>query len=1566
MLSQYIPIEVGNSFSPLSIEDDTDEESSDEIPPLQHTSKTPRRRDKTRKINPVFQIPETLVQPIVHRPYKPSYFLSGKIEGRPMNFLLDTGCNTNIIAKKIFDVLPERVRRQAVVCNQHGVLADGSCLPFHGTLSLAGKVGGIKFEETFVIGTINEDAILGMPFLITNKCQIDFSIPEVRINDKPLPCCDRHGRLLVTKVQTWKDVTIEPRTETNITCRVTTRNHPEMGMVESTNPEIPLASSLNKPGRDGRIIVRCLNPSDVPITIKAGQVVGTFKSVEDDDVCNSDENVEEPRQADNSSDGLTVPAHLEGMFDQAGQGHLEPEQKKQLANLLRRFGDVFSINDEDIGKTDLIKHSIPTVEGAQPFRQAPHRLGPAKEAEAEKQVKMLLEKGMIEPSSGAWSSPVVLVRKKDQSWRFCIDYRRLNTLTVQDAYPLPRIDESLDALSGSKFFSTLDLTSGYWQVPLDKDAREKSAFITRTGLWQWKVLPFGLTSAPATFQRLMERVLQGLHWKTLLLYLVDVIVIAPDFNSHLQRLEEVLKRLRQAGLKLKPKKCELIQKEVKYLGHVVSADGVATDPVKVEAVRQWCAPKNLKEVQAFLGTAGYYRQFIPGYATIAKPLTQLTRKEAPWTWDTAEQESFHTLQEKLITAPVLGYPDPSLTYYLDTDASAVGVGAVLSQVQSEGERVVAYFSKTLSPSERNYCVTRRELLAVVKAVKHFRPYLYGRKFILRTDHASLRWLCRRKEPSAQVARWLETLSEFQLVLEHRARFKHGNADGLSRQVNCIDCKQCKRIEERDGGPSHGDKIMSEEPFNFGNIDRIVTSGRDNSKNMQSDQSSGDHVIARIYSCIRDKKPISDDELHQGSSELRNLYHRKDAMRIRSDGILEIRISLNDRSHWSIVCPPTRRQSLIWETHSMAHAGIGRTTARLLTHWYWPGLTRDVRNIVRSCEKCQTGKTGGITKSSNRQRLHAGRAWQQVAVDLVGPFPVTNKGNRWILVLTDHFTRWQDAIPLPDATAPTVATTLDERVFCYMGLPETIHTDQGVQFESHLMEELCNLWGIEKTRTTPYHPQGNGIVERNNRKLGDSLRTLLLSRGVEEWDTLLPQIMRAFRGTPHSVTGETANFMLLGRELRLPDMLQHFPPDPQTDIRSQYVVDVQDRLREAHQVLREQQQDVRHEDTEEPPLFSPGDMVLLLNKRRRKGENPKLQQKFVGPYEVLKSFPNHTYHISRQGQTSTQNESRLKLYRPCDDSVGQAPATLEPRRGPNMKGGYSRRADIPPCPDSPSEPTQNPPETTEVTNTEVHNPALTTELPYTKTLDNTTIQKEVSSPANKSREGRPGVIPTQLRKEGIPIPRDIVTDSPETCPSAIQISRKLKENRGNSTVTVTTENSNNPSSRPRRITAKPDWYGVNLAQTISEPRTNPGDVTQEHSHQITDKSIQEKRKDSQNSSNSLSISEKIDISTPVSDPPKSTKSIDTSSALLSEDQVLRLHDSLGEDMLDEDLLHPEEEVSILPIQLEVPAVQPDVPTQPDVVDRRRSLERHLMDLRRERQRDVAFDLLRHALRMYDNA
>ncbi|KRX12461.1 Retrovirus-related Pol polyprotein from transposon 17.6, partial [Trichinella nelsoni] len=460
--------------------------------------------------------------------------------------------------------------------------------------------------------------------------------------------------------------------------------------------------------------------------------------------------------------------------------------KQTLESILRQHSRAISRNDDDLGRTSLVTHRIETGE-ARPIKQPPRRLPVAQRSVMERLVGQMLESGVIEPASGPWSSPVVLVRKKDGSPRFCVDYRRLNAVTRVDAQPLPRIDDTLDALAGSQWFSTLDLASGYWQVEVAEPDREKTAFSTPMGLFQFRVMPFGLCNAPATFQRLMENVLRGLTFKGCLVYLDDIIVYGRTEEEHLERLAKVLHRLQSVGLKIRPDKCQLMRRSVRYLGHVVTQHGIGTDPEKTAAVQEWPRPRCVKEVQQFMGLASYYRRFVKNFASIAGPLHKLTRKGQRWSWGPEQEGALTKLKSVLSSPPILSHPHFDRPFLLDVDASEDALGAVLSQPNHQGlPVVVAYASRSLSQPERKYCATRREMLALVWATRHFRPYLYGRKFTARTDHNALKWLRNFREPEGQVARWLERLAEYEFEVVHRPGQQHRNADALSRRV----CKQC--------------------------------------------------------------------------------------------------------------------------------------------------------------------------------------------------------------------------------------------------------------------------------------------------------------------------------------------------------------------------------------------------------------------------------------------------------------------------------------------------------------------------------------------------------------------------------------------------------------------------------------------------------------------------------------------------------------------------------------------------------------------------------------------------------
>ena len=441
--------------------------------------------------------------------------------------------------------------------------------------------------------------------------------------------------------------------------------------------------------------------------------------------------------------------------------HLQPEQKTRMEHLLNSHND-----SGELGLTSVSEHKIETQD-AVPIKPLPRRLPNALRPVVEEQVSEMLENQVIKPSNSPWASPIFLGRKKDGDWRFCIDFRKLNEVTVKDAFPLPQVADLVDSLSGHRYFSTLDLASGYWQVPMEESSQEKTAFvIPGGGHFEFLRMPFGLTNAVPTFQRLMSVVLEGLLPLRCLVYLDDVLVIGRSFEQHLENLEAVLEAISKAGLKLKPSKCHFAQSSVDFLGFTISDSGLAPDSKKVE--QQISNSERPDRVKALPWYGSYYRRFISGFSDIASPLNRLTQKDMSFVWDKNCENAFQTIKEQLMSSPVLAFPEPNGDYILYTDASDVGVGAVLVQEDGEGEeRVISYASKAFSGSEKNWTTTEKEAYAVVWALQYFHPYVYGRKVVIYIDHKALKWLKNVKHPNGKLARWILKLEEYDYTIEHK-------------------------------------------------------------------------------------------------------------------------------------------------------------------------------------------------------------------------------------------------------------------------------------------------------------------------------------------------------------------------------------------------------------------------------------------------------------------------------------------------------------------------------------------------------------------------------------------------------------------------------------------------------------------------------------------------------------------------------------------------------------------------------------------------------------------------------
>ena len=914
-------------------------------------------------------------------------------------------------------------------------------------------------------------------------------------------------------------------------------------------------------------------------------------------------------------------------LDLTASFHGSPLSAEKISGIMERLQEythVFAKDDLDIGCTDAVKHRI-NLSDETPFRERCRRIPPSDYEDARAHLCDLQEKGIIRESESQFASPIVLVRKKNGDLRLCIDYRKLNRRTVKDQYSIPRIEDTLHSMNGAQWFSCLDLKSGYYQVELAEEDKHKSAFWCPLGFYEFNRMPQGITNAPATFQRLMERCLGDLNQKEVFVYLDDIIVFASTEQEHEERLIRVLDRLRAYGLKLSPEKCHFFQSKVKCLGHVISSEGVMTDPDKIEAVRSWNVPTNVKELKSFLGFAGYYRRFIKGFSSIAKPLNALTagcdnhkkRKEkarlkddgllrkasepfgAAWTPEC--QDAFDTLKGKLITSPVLGFVDYDKPFVVHTDASGTGLGATLYQEGSDGKlHVIAYASRGLSKSELNYPAYKWEFLALKWAItEKFRDYLYGAKFTVVTDSNPLTYLMTTAKLNATGHRWLAALANFDFTIRYRPGKSNVDADRLSRQPHPPPEEddeseeqrmKMKRLRSRvqEGEVLSNDifeamceshEVMTNEPalvHCISESEQVIPEGftSDGTNTLPSMSISDwselqctDKSISPVLKLIREGREPTEVDLNAMNEEAKLLWRHRKKLRVQDGVLLKKYGSPGDRQVMQLVLPSDYRDQAMTHLHDeTGHLGYERTLDLVRSRFYWPRMGKDVERKCESCQRCIRRKKRA-TKSAPLNIIQTTSPMELVCIDYLSLEP-DRSNTRNILVVTDHFTRYAQAFPTRDQTARTVAKVLWESYFVHYGLPERLHSDQGRDFESRLIKELCQVAGIKKTRTTPYHPQGNGQCERFNQTLLGMLGTMGEDQ-KENWRRHVCHLVHAYNCTKHSSTGMTPYYLMFGREPRLPIDVQFGLPLEQAGTKghTKYAEELRDRLRYAHELAR---------------------------------------------------------------------------------------------------------------------------------------------------------------------------------------------------------------------------------------------------------------------------------------------------------------------------------------------------------------------------------------------------------------
>ena len=1162
------------------------------------------------------------------------------VDGIATTGLIDSGSQVTIISESFYrDYLKDRPIEQLE--SALGIMgAGGQTVPYLGVvavqISLPPEVGGSK-ETVNTYAVVCPDTKLSrrVPVIVgTNtlrrlarsvtlpiRCEMAFAYREAstavdgRLGDVRLPC---------------RNVTIKPHDVLEIRGKASRK-------VESNRDTILVQEPVEKSLPDGlhvvtsktftkslpMVRVTLCNTTDKPIKLKGRTVIADLFGIQEEYAVSSVIHQLQSRDKEEDAQDVAGAASLGetkgNLAERLRFGDDLPEDwQARMKNRLISFTDVFNLQNFDIGETEVL-HDIELTPGPT-IKDRPRPVPPQDLEELRQHLQELLDANIIKPSSSPYASPIVILRKRNGTLRLCIDYRKINARTIKDSYPLPKIEDLFMTLGSSKYFTAMDLSKAYYQVPLTERAKKISAFTTPMGLYEFERLSFGLVNAPATFQRLMENCFRDMNLVDLIIFLDDLLIHAETLEELEEKTIKVLERLRQHKLKLDPDKCAFGVKEVKHLGFMISGEGVKPDPEKISALIKWPVPKTVREIKAFIGFAGYYRRHVDNFSQLVKPLHDITAGYIPrksqkkggkkatlslasdisHLWTDVQQNAFDTVIQRLTTPPVLGFADRSKPFQLHCDASGTGLGAVLYQMIEGKQRVIAYASRGLSKSESNYPAHKREFLALKWAMSEkFHDYLYGSKVTVVTDNNPLTYILQNAKLDAVSHRWVSTLSVYDFELRYKKGSTHVDADSLSRlkqgpleedeeyqellQKTDFLRERAKEFEIDQAAVS---ALLTIEPLGESPVacvpaveqlvldptlipDEVLEAKHTPSSNISISQwrklQRADPNICKIIQDLEGTAIPSDQKI---SPELRVLLREKGRLEIKK-GVLYRRIRPDSMKEdiFQLVVPKSHREQAMHGVHEeLYHVGVESSLQQARLRFFWPFMARDIELRIKRCRRCV--HKGARAQTAPMQTITTSHPLELLSIDFLS---IELKGKKQdVLVVMDHFTKFAHAIPTTNQSARVVARTLWEKVFLVYGFPRRILTDQGRDFEAKLIKEVCQVAGIKKCRTTPYHPSGNP-VERWNRTLLQMLRGLQ-EADKKDWKKALPAVVHAYNACIHSSTGFSPYFLFFGRHPTLPIDLA-FGVELETGTRlnntpRQYIKSLKETLTEAYNLAKQ--------------------------------------------------------------------------------------------------------------------------------------------------------------------------------------------------------------------------------------------------------------------------------------------------------------------------------------------------------------------------------------------------------------
>lgn len=924
-----------------------------------------------------------------------------------------------------------------------------------------------------------------------------------------------------------------------------------------------------------------------------------------------------------------------------------PESLKKLCT---DYADIFALPGDKHSVNNFYTQSL-NLSDTTPVYTKNYRQPHAQKQEISNQVKNMLQQNIIEPSCSNYNSPIILVPKKSingqKKYRLCVDFRSLNRRLIPDKFPLPRIDEVLDSLGRARYFSTLDLHSGFWQVPLDEKSKPMTSFSTAEGSFQFKVLPFGLNVAPNSFARMMTIAFSGLDPAIAFIYLDDVIVIGTSPEHHMKNLEKVFKVCRDKNLKLNPEKCQFMKTEVTFLGHKCTDKGILPDNSKFDTISEYPVPHDKDSAKRFVLFCNYYRQFIENFSTIAAPINNLDKKKVIFNWSPECQSAFETLKTKLKSPPILQYPDFSKPFIITVDASKSGVGAVLSQQSTDGiDLPVSYASRSFIKGEHNYPPIQQELMAIHFGINHFRPYVYGTKFTVRSDHKPLTYLFSLKDPTSKLARIRLELTDYDFHVEYIKGTDNVAADALSRihishfvKLHLENVKvlaMTTRSMSNTVAPIATSNLTTSEHvinalnnYEYRNTPAIkftvINSGAD--KYEIACVLKTRHLSSTRTLLLNIKDNLNRDVVLESIlTQLNSLTDRRDITTVKlccSDPLLSIipiatfkeKANVHLTSLTIVIMQPIKNIELAderlrlmqhYHNHPLegGHAGFKRTYCKLKSLFYWQNMSRDLAAFIKSCNQCQVNKPKRKIKEEMVLTSTPSGPFQSVIIDTIGPFPSTVNQSKYALTIICDFSKYLIIVPVPNKEAKTIAKAFLYNCFLVFGPVKRIRSDLGTEYVNSVMKDLTDLLQIHHDKSTAYHHETIGTVERSHKTLNEYLRTYIADNH-KAWHTYVKYFAYCFNTTPNTAVDMYTPFELVFGRASPPITIDSHRQNSDSEDYHDFVSQQRSILERAHRKVEEfiklnkLEYKAYYDADSRPIVLKPGDRVLLVNEVRSK-------------------------------------------------------------------------------------------------------------------------------------------------------------------------------------------------------------------------------------------------------------------------------------------------------------------------------------------------------------------------------